>query len=210
MRIYFLLLLPLILLIGCSPYGNLRANLGMGYDTIDYGSRVSRDRTRAQVSLQYLSRIYYAKKILKEAKSFHYTSEEKRGRLEALPKSGYLAINVRGGTIDDANPRNWYIMVKDGSGNLIQRLEGKDETPSFSITEYGTAWSEFQLIPIDFEVPNPFKVTVISKLDKRYNEFTVWPDYEEADQAALDHQQRMWPYSVATRVQSQMSFSICK
>ncbi len=100
---------------------------------------------------------------IEDAESEMWTQEKKETRLSVLSStSGLLHFKVVGSTIEEGNTKHFSIIIQSLSGEELFRKRLDSSVPDYEVTDYGTLWTNYDVVYIPLDAAPPFRVFVIN------------------------------------------------
>lgn len=160
MKLFSLILTMVLALVlaSCSNLGSVRTVNGNRVEVIedpkDFGS------------IAYVEYFDYETLKARERKRAELAFEEPD--YSSLLPNGYILVNVKTPTIGSANTKYWRVVVKDKSGEVVKRYQGKNSIADHQTTNGVTVWVNTMVVALP-EITPPFDVYVVSDLvEKRW------------------------------------------
>jgi len=98
-------------------------------------SKVDRDVWNVTINerllLRYLSKGELMEEFEKEAKLKMWTAAQREEELQKVPAGGALAAKIARGSIEEANPDKFLIVLQDASGKEVARFTPASQTPTY-------------------------------------------------------------------------------
>jgi hypothetical protein len=100
---------------------------------------------------------------IEDAESEMWTQDKKETRLAVLSStSGLLHFQVVGSTIEEGNTKHFSIIIQSLSGEELFRKRLDSSVPDYAVTDYGTFWTNYDLVFIPLDAAPPFRVFAIN------------------------------------------------
>jgi hypothetical protein len=100
---------------------------------------------------------------IEDAESEMWTQDKKETRLAVLSStSGLLHFQVVGSTIEEGNTKHFSIIIQSLSGEELFRKRLDSSVPDYEVTDYGTLWTNYDVVFIPLDAAPPFRVFAIN------------------------------------------------
>ena len=166
----------IILLILTLVFVNCSSFMFEGLKYSKNNSTIEVVENKANIKIEYQSYEYLLRDIYKKSNIEMWTKDRVDREIKLSPHGGYVIIIISRSTIGAANTKYYNYIVQSMDGTEILREKGKDNTPHYTVSQYGTVWWNTEFICINKKVTGPFRVYVIDTISSKRSQFIIYPD----------------------------------
>ncbi|MFA5313745.1 MAG: hypothetical protein WC375_10610 [Methanomassiliicoccales archaeon] len=165
----YLFILLTLALSGCSAL----QIVGTKYDSDGFPIEIVENDSRS--CIKYIGYNSLLKEMEKDAQNEMWLAEKLEQNKKHIPAGGKIIVTVKAQTIEVANTKYWEYVVQTIDGQEIQREEGTDDIPDYTVGSFDTTWWNIDTISLIAKLSSPIKIFVIDKLSQKRSSWIIHP-----------------------------------